>query len=210
MQTEPIESPAPSTGRIATRLWNAARTEFAARGYHGARVQGIARRAGCNVALLYRHWASKRALYVEILKSIWVGNAEQVVSALSEGAGARSVVNAYLETRLADPEASQILIREYLDGGPFLRELHASDPSIADPLRVAAETLVQGNGHALRRGVDPQLAVFTVGALSALAAAAHQTADPFYEGPPLERADWKRHLEDLLLHGLEECGDRRS
>ena len=30
------------------------------------------KRAGCNVALLYRHWASKRALYVEILKSIWI------------------------------------------------------------------------------------------------------------------------------------------
>jgi TetR/AcrR family transcriptional regulator len=206
MQPQPLETPTGTTGKIASRLWSAARTEFAARGYHGARVQGIARRAGCNVALLYRHWASKRALYVEILRSIWIGNAEQVVSRLADAAGARGVVNAYLDTRLADPEASQILIREYLDGGPFLRELHAADPSIADPLRAAAETLRRGNGHALRSGVDPQLAVFTVGALSALAAAAHQTAEPFYEGPPLERGDWKRHLEDLLLHGLEEGG----
>ena len=64
-------------GRIASRLWVAARTEFSSRGYHGARVQGIAKRAGCNVALLYRHWASKRALYVEILKSIWVEGARK-------------------------------------------------------------------------------------------------------------------------------------
>jgi AcrR family transcriptional regulator len=216
MQPEPLESPAGTTGttgttgKIATRLWAAARTEFAARGYHGARVQGIARRAGCNVALLYRHWASKRALYVEILRSIWVGNSKQVVGALAEGSGPRSVVNAYLEARLADPEASQILVREYLDGAPFLHELHAADASIADPLRTAAETLQQGNGHSLRKGVDPQLAVFTVGAVAALAAAAHRTADPFYDGPPLERADWKRHLEDMLLHGLEECSDARS
>ena len=56
---------------IAERLWDAARTEFSLRGYHGARVQGIARRAGCNVALLYRHWASKSALYSEVLRSIW-------------------------------------------------------------------------------------------------------------------------------------------
>src|SRR5512137_1144904 len=146
MQTEPIQgSPAPSatTGKIASRLWAAARTEFALRGYHGARVQGIARRAGCNVALLYRHWASKRALYLEILRSVWVGSAQQVVGALAEGSGPRTVVRAYLDTRLADPEASQILVREYLDGAPFLHELHASDPSIADPLRAAAETLKQ-------------------------------------------------------------------
>src|SRR5512137_3192985 len=110
MQPQPFESPTGSTGtngttgttgKIATRLWVAARTEFATRGYHGARVQGIARRAGCNVALLYRHWASKRGLYVEILRSILVANARQVVGVLAEGTGPRSVVNAYLETRLA-------------------------------------------------------------------------------------------------------------
>ena len=32
---------------------------------------------------------------------------------------------AYLETRMKDPEATQIVIRELLDGGPFLREIVA-------------------------------------------------------------------------------------
>ncbi len=43
---------------IAERLWQSARVEFSRRGYHGARVQGIARGAACNVALIYRHWTS--------------------------------------------------------------------------------------------------------------------------------------------------------
>src|SRR5512137_3053060 len=90
-------------GRIASRLWTAARTEFSSRGYHGARVQGIAKRAGCNVALLYRHWASKRALYVEILKAIWLEGAEQIGGMLEQTGGARGVVSAYLETRMKDP-----------------------------------------------------------------------------------------------------------
>ena len=76
-------------GRIASRLWAAARTEFSSRGYHGARVQGIAKRAGCNVALLYRHWASKRALYVEILKSIWLEGAKEIAAQIETTGGAQ-------------------------------------------------------------------------------------------------------------------------
>ena len=60
---------------IAERIWDAARVEFSKRGYHGARVQGIARGAACNVALIYRHWASKRALYLDILRAVWLTSA---------------------------------------------------------------------------------------------------------------------------------------
>src|SRR5512141_1447960 len=105
---------------IAERLWEAARVEFSLRGYHGARVQGIARRAGCNVALLYRHWTSKKALYLEVLKSVWTGKSEAVASLLAQGASAPGAVDGYLDAFLSDPEGAQILVREYLDGGPFL------------------------------------------------------------------------------------------
>jgi AcrR family transcriptional regulator len=195
------EASVPSRG-IAARLWTAARSEFAARGYHGARVQGIARRAACNVALLYRHWASKRALYLEILRSIWVGNAQNMARLTEDRGGAEAVVSAYLETRLSDPEASQILIREYLDGGPFLRELAEKEPELARPVLQAATSIQGSNGHALRTGVDPLMAVMTVGALASLAASAKDAATPFFgENAPSDEA-WKRHLSDLLLNGL--------
>ena len=67
----------PPRSGIAERIWEAARAEFSKRGYHGARVQGIARGASCNVALMYRHWASKRALYVDILRAVWIGVRER-------------------------------------------------------------------------------------------------------------------------------------
>src|SRR5512140_472008 len=87
---------------IAERLWDAAKVEFSLRGYHGARVQGIARRAGCNVALLYRHWASKKALYLDLLRSIWKTRSGEVVAFMEEGRGASSVVSAYLEANMRD------------------------------------------------------------------------------------------------------------
>ena len=190
-------------GRIASRLWIAARTEFSSRGYHGARVQGIAKRAGCNVALLYRHWASKRALYVEILKSIWVEGAEHIGGMLDTTGGARGVVSAYLETRMKDPEASQIVIRELLDGGPFLREIIAADPSVVLPMRRIAEVLRQGNGHQLRAGVDAEMAALTIAGFAAFIGAAHESAQAFFESGSPSSDSWKSHVSDLLLHGLE-------
>jgi TetR/AcrR family transcriptional regulator len=190
-------------GRIASRLWTAARTEFSSRGYHGARVQGIAKRAGCNVALLYRHWASKRALYVEILKSIWMDGAKEISTQLETSGGAHGVVSAYLETRMKDPEASQIVIRELLDGGPFLREIVAGDPTVVMPMKRVIEVMSQGNGHALRAGVDPQMAVLAVAGFSALVGAAHQGAEAFFESGAPTSDGWKALVSDLLLHGLE-------
>ncbi len=74
----------PPRAAIAERIWHAARIEFSRRGYHGARVQGIARSASCNVALMYRHWASKRALYVDILRAVWVSSANEIARLVEE------------------------------------------------------------------------------------------------------------------------------
>src|SRR5512138_875679 len=93
---------------IAERLWDAARTEFSQRGYHGARVQGIARRAGCNVALLYRHWTSKRALYLDVLGSAWCSIAADVNPLLDRQQGPQTVVAAYLDANLRDPVSARI------------------------------------------------------------------------------------------------------
>ena len=83
---------------------------------------------------------------------------------------------------MKDPEASQIVIRELLDGGPFLREIVAADPTVVMPMKRVIEVLSQGNGHALRAGVDPQMAVLAVAGFAALVGAAHQAAEAFFEG----------------------------
>ncbi len=45
----------------------AARREFAARGFSGARVEAIARAAGCNKAMLFYYFSSKEKLYQAVL-----------------------------------------------------------------------------------------------------------------------------------------------
>ena len=195
-----LHRPGPPRSGIAERIWDAARTEFSRRGYHGARVQGIARGAACNVALIYRHWSSKKALYLDILRSVWLGTAQEIADLAQNGpGGAASIVGAYLDAMMRDPMGAQILIREYLDGAPHLTQLAQGDPSLVEPVRRAAEAIaVTGSVPA---GIDPLLAVLTVGGLAALVASAQEAAQPFTE-QPVPPETWRRQVNEILLHGL--------
>ena len=191
----------PPRAGIAERIWEAARTEFSKRGYHGARVQGISRGAACNVALIYRHWASKRALYLDILRSVWLDAATEIARIVEDGSGSpAAVVGAYLDAMMKDAMGAQILVREYLDGAPFLSSLTATEPALLDPVRRAAAVISASarNGG----GVDPVLAVVTVGGLAALVASAQEAVRPFVS-ETLPPETWRQHVMDLLLHGLE-------
>ena len=195
----------PRTG-IAERIWNAARVEFSKRGYHGARVQGIARGAACNVALIYRHWSSKKALYLDILRSVWLEAAAGIADVVENGpGGAAAVVEGYLDAMLKDQMGAQLLIREYLDGAPHLAQLAGDDPSLLEPVRRAAAAIALANGR--ENGIDPVMAVVTIGGLAALLASAQEASRPFLE-TPLPPETWRRHVHELLLHGLAP-GQRR-
>jgi TetR/AcrR family transcriptional regulator len=203
--------PAPSrrrvVGGIADRLFKASRAEFSLRGYHGARVQGIARAAGCNVALLYRHWASKEALYLEVLGAVWMGAAKDIAAFMERGAsGVPGVIAAYLDALMADQEGAQILAREYLDGAPFLSQLFDAEPELTDPVvrAVKAFDVAPDRGEPLRRELDPALAALIIGGLAALIGAAQRASQPFLgrlDRPVPTPERWRNQAYDLLLHG---------
>jgi AcrR family transcriptional regulator len=194
----PPTRPAGPRPGIAERIWEAARIEFSKRGYHGARVQGIARGASCNVALMYRHWASKRALYLDILRAVWLGAASEILRVLEGGpASPSAVVGAYLDAMMRDPMGAQILIREYLDGAPYLAQLAQADPGLLEPVRRAAAMLAASGED----GMDPVLSAVTVGGLAALVASAREAARPFVDATIAPEA-WRRHAFDLLVNGV--------
>src|SRR5882757_9934810 len=77
-------------GRPATvspdRILAAAALEFAARGFAGARVDRIARRARVNKAMLYYHFRSKERLYRTLLRQMFTRAAERL-RAIAAGDG---------------------------------------------------------------------------------------------------------------------------
>src|SRR6476659_8572679 len=62
----------PRPSRVSPdRILAAAAGEFAERGFGGARVDRIARRARVNKAMLYYHFKSKQALYRALLRQMF-------------------------------------------------------------------------------------------------------------------------------------------
>src|SRR6188472_684649 len=63
-------------------ILEAAAREFAERGFGGARVDRIARRARVNKAMIYYHFKSKQALYRSLLRHLFtlVGNRLQQIA----------------------------------------------------------------------------------------------------------------------------------
>ena len=66
------EEPAPrrDPARTRTRLLDAAIAEFSEQGFHGARTDRIAKRAGTNIRMLYHYFGSKDDLYVAVLETV--------------------------------------------------------------------------------------------------------------------------------------------
>ena len=70
------EAAAASRAETRRRLLRAAEEEFAERGYAGATVARIARRAGVTVPTLYLAWGSKRALLGAYMDSVLAGTSD--------------------------------------------------------------------------------------------------------------------------------------
>jgi AcrR family transcriptional regulator len=70
-------------------LFRAAAREFAARGYDAAGTDRIAARARVNKAMLYYHFGSKRALYLEVVRDmvVTVGARVRAIADGGEGGG---------------------------------------------------------------------------------------------------------------------------
>jgi len=91
--------------RARRRILDAALTEFAARGFAGARVDRIARGAGLNKRMLYHYFGDKRGLHAAVLERAWRAGGARI-----DGAGARLLLWALLEPDTAE-DAVALLAR---------------------------------------------------------------------------------------------------
>jgi TetR/AcrR family transcriptional regulator len=54
-------------GELKARILDAAAEEFAAKGFTGARIENVAKAAGCNRAMVYFYFGAKEALFQAVL-----------------------------------------------------------------------------------------------------------------------------------------------
>jgi AcrR family transcriptional regulator len=102
----------------------AAAVEFAARGFDGAKVDRIARRARVNKAMLYYHFAGKAAIYRAILTDLFSTRAGAVVRDAGRHQPPEAQLRIFIRTIAAEmdarPHFPALWLREIAEGGRHL------------------------------------------------------------------------------------------
>jgi AcrR family transcriptional regulator len=113
-------APAP-IGDPPREILAAAAAEFAEWGFAGARVDGIARRAGVNKAMLYYHVGDKAKLYEKVI----LDAVETVATHLQDGLSRETtpegkilaIARAFEAAAIEKPHMPQVMMREMAMGG---------------------------------------------------------------------------------------------
>ena len=142
----------------------AAALEFAERGFGGARVDRIARRARVNKAMLYYHFKSKERLYRALLRQMF-GRAAERLQAIAAGPGrpahkidlAIAGITTFIQEHTFFPA---IMLREVAEGGAHLdRE---TLKALAAVPRTVAGIVEDGIAAGEFRDIDPFFAYFSM------------------------------------------------
>jgi TetR/AcrR family transcriptional regulator len=202
-----------STARdaMATRqaLLDAEATLFAERGYDGARVDEIARRARVNKAMISYHFAGKRGLYNTILAEDFAWVLERLAELDREPLPADVKLSRFisifgsLHTRR--PGLSAMMLREAMSAGRHLDA--ALLPTLSRIFASVQSIVAQGVAEGVFRDADPLFTHHTViGAIAFFFAARPLRDRLIAEGvvpvPPPDPARYIAHLQELLARGL--------
>jgi AcrR family transcriptional regulator len=169
-RSKPLPARPRDAERTKAAILKAARDEFCARGFPGARVNTIAEKAKANKRLLYHYFGNKEALYRTVLHEAYaeIRRGEQALS-LDQYDAAEAMdrlVRFTFRHFLANPWFPQLLTTENLQNARYLRQL----PDIKDlhsPL-VGQVRAIIARGHAagiFRADVDPIQLYISIAAL---------------------------------------------
>lgn len=99
----------------------AAVAEFSDHGFDGTRIESVARRAGCNKALVYRYYGDKTGLFEAALRSKFEGRT-QILESLPESLA--EIMSHWFRTTSDDPHFMRLIQHEALadDGGEVVEQ----------------------------------------------------------------------------------------
>ena len=199
------------------RILAVAAFEFAERGFAGARVDRIARRAHVNKAMLYYHFSSKQHLYRTLLRRMFTlaaarlqAIAESAASPADKVAGALAAMAAFIEEHAPFP---RIMLREVAEGGVHLDRDTLT--ALAAVPRAFGTIVHQGVESGAFRRIDPMFAYFSMLApiVFYLAGApirkeiTHLHVAGFTSRPP---ADFVRHMQDAVRRSFARDPQRKG
>ena len=158
----PVRRRSAATSHAA--IFAAAAEEFSERGFEAGGVDRIAAKARVNKAMLYYHFGSKRALYIEVLRDMFRAVSARV-RAIADGPGTapeklQTWVATIIEEAAARPWFPPIMLRELASGAPrFDPDTFALMNAVYGAVR---DILLQGQREGSFDEVDPLLTHLTI------------------------------------------------
>ncbi len=199
----------PSDQTPRDHILDAAAEVFAELGFHGARVDEIARRAGVNKAMLYYRVGDKAALYAAVLSRSFRRAQEAIeaglVAAPSPTDRMSALIHAIVTTILDMPHMPPIMLREIAAGGDNLPP--DSMAEMGALLGLVRSVLVEGADAGAFRPVQPVLTHLTILGGIAFMTATRPLRERMAERgvdttAPSTAEDLAAFLSDLVLNGI--------
>ena len=189
------------------RILNASMAEFGSKGFGGARTALIARRANCNIRMLYHYYGGKEALYLACLEQVYMKiRAEERKLNLRELApldAMHSLVQFTFDHMRDNPDFVCIAGVENTLGGRFIKRL----PHLANAAGELIETIntildIGQKKGVFRRDIDAFQLYVSILSLSYLHLSNRHTLAVTY-GRDLTDEEWlnarRRHVGEMVL-----------
>ena len=132
------------------QLFDVALRLFAKHGYAATTMDDIAEAAGVTKPLVYQHFESKRALYLELMDVFSGELVNRIVTATADAGGPRQQVElgfaAYFELMVGNEQAFRLL---YGRDAP-------DDPELGAALRRVEDTIAEAIDPLIDAGLDPE------------------------------------------------------
>ena len=189
------------------RILKAGLAEFAAKGYDGARTVSIAKRAKCNIRMLYHYFGGKEGLYLACLEKVYfhIRKEEQKLNLheLPPAKALKKLVDFTFDHMRENPDFVHLAGAENTKKGKFVKKLPLVAKAANSLIDAIQEILVRGEKECgFKPNVDALQLYISVLSLSYLHLSNRHTLSATY-GQDMADAAWlearRAHVMDMIL-----------
>ncbi|MBJ7295280.1 MAG: TetR/AcrR family transcriptional regulator [Dolichospermum sp.] len=197
-----FSSPPSSEMQTRTRILQAAQRLFAAKGFEGTTTRDLAQTAGVAEGTLFRHFANKKAILVEVATSGWVDLLTDLLTELSE-MGSYKAIAEVMRRRMWNLQKNADTMRVCFMEVQFHPDLRDRiQTEVIDKMTAVAEAFFQtAIDKGIYRQMDAKLGAKVFLGLFAIAGFSdHTLIEP--NASPQEMQKMAEGLADIFLNGV--------
>ncbi|MBW4576714.1 MAG: TetR/AcrR family transcriptional regulator [Aphanothece sp. CMT-3BRIN-NPC111] len=194
--------PPQSEEQASTRILRTAQRLFARQGYENTTTRELAQSAGVAEGTLFRHFATKKAILIEVATQGWVDLLTDLLTELSE-MGSYEAIAKVMHRRMLNMRENADMMRVCFMEAQFHPELRDRIQSevIAKMTDVAEAFFQTAMDRGIYRPMNPKLVAKVFLGMFAVAGFSHNTImEP--EASPKEMQEMAEGLADIFLNGV--------